>query len=82
MAEQKSVATAVADLRAAPDPAAELVNQALLNTPALVQERRVGADGRAGGDPAHAPRSLLAVELEPDDEAIASTEEWDDPERL
>jgi hypothetical protein len=39
-------------------------------------------DARAGGDASLAPRSLLGVELEPDDEAIASTEEWDDPERL
>lgn len=40
------------------------------------------ADARVGGDASHAPRSLLGVELEPDDEAIASSEEWDDPERL
>ncbi|MGV8977446.1 MAG: hypothetical protein ACOH17_05330 [Cellulomonas sp.] len=40
------------------------------------------ADARAGGDASQAPRSLLGVELEPDDEAIASSEEWDDPERL
>ncbi|MCC2333284.1 hypothetical protein [Cellulomonas wangsupingiae] len=40
------------------------------------------ADARAGGDAARAPRSLRASELEPDDEAIASSDEWDDPERL
>jgi len=40
------------------------------------------ADARSGGDPARAPRSLLAAELEADDEAIASSDDWDDPERL
>jgi len=40
------------------------------------------ADARSGGDPLRAPRSLHAVELEADDEAIASSDEWDDPERL
>lgn len=40
------------------------------------------ADARAGGDAARAPRSLLGVELAPDDEAIASNDEWDDPSRL
>ncbi|MFI2751965.1 hypothetical protein ACGIF2_00845 [Cellulomonas sp. P22] len=39
-------------------------------------------DARAGGDAAAAPRSLHAVELRPDDEAISSNDEWDDPERL
>ena len=39
-------------------------------------------DARAGGDATHAPRSLLSVELEADDEAIASNDEWDEPQRL
>lgn len=40
------------------------------------------ADARSGGDADRAPRSLHAVELPADDEAIASSDEWDDPERL
>ena len=40
------------------------------------------ADARSGGNAAHAPRSLHAVELAADDEAISSNDEWDDPERL
>ncbi len=40
------------------------------------------ADARTGGDPARAPRSLTATELVPDDEAVASNDEWDDPDRL
>jgi len=40
------------------------------------------ADARSGGNPSRAPRSLHSVELEADDEAIASSDEWDDPERL
>ena len=40
------------------------------------------ADARSGGNPSRAPRSLHAVELEADDEAIASSDEWDAPERL
>ncbi len=39
-------------------------------------------DARAGGDAAAAPRSLHAVELQPDDEAVSSNDDWDDPERL
>src|SRR4051812_32566530 len=39
-------------------------------------------DPRAGGHPERAPRSLHAVELVPDDEPIASNDEWDEPERL
>lgn len=39
-------------------------------------------DLRAGGHPERAPRSLHAVELIADDEAIASNDEWDEPERL
>jgi len=42
----------------------------------------LAADARAGGDPARAPHSLSATELEPDDEALASGDDWDDPERL
>lgn len=48
----------------------------------LVQADLDAADARAGGDAARAPRSLRAAELEPDDEAIASTEDWDDPDKL
>ena len=40
------------------------------------------ADARSGGDAARAPRSLRASELRPDDEPIASSDDWDDPERL
>ncbi|AEI12197.1 MULTISPECIES: hypothetical protein [Cellulomonas] len=40
------------------------------------------ADARSGGDPARAPRSLTAAELVPDDEPVASNDEWDDPARL
>ncbi len=40
------------------------------------------ADARSGGDPLGAPRSLQAAEREPDDEAIAAAEDWDDPETL
>jgi len=40
------------------------------------------SDPRAGGRAEDAPSSLLAVELVPDDESIASNDEWDDPERL
>ena len=39
-------------------------------------------DPRPGGHPERAPRSLHAVELLPDDEPIASNDEWDEPERL
>lgn len=40
------------------------------------------ADVRSGGDPARAPRTLADTELRPDDEAIAASDDWDDPERL
>lgn len=40
------------------------------------------ADARSGGDPLRAPRSLRQAELEPDDEDLASGEDWDDEERL
>ena len=39
-------------------------------------------DVRSGGDPSRAPRTLRDSELLPDDEAIAASEDWDDPERL
>lgn len=48
----------------------------------LAQAELDAADARGGGDAARAPRSLQASELEPDDEAIASSDDWDDPERL
>ncbi|MFC0646698.1 hypothetical protein [Cellulomonas phragmiteti] len=48
----------------------------------LAQAELDAADARAGGDAARAPRSLRAAELEPDDEAIASSDDWDDPARL
>lgn len=59
------------------DPSAEH-----LADPELVQAELDAADARSGGNPDRAPRSLHAVELEPDDEAIASSDDWDDPERL
>ncbi len=40
------------------------------------------ADVRSGGDPTRAPRTLRDSELLPDDEAIAASDDWDDPERL
>lgn len=59
------------------DPAAErLADQA------PVEAELAAADTRSGGDPSRAPRSLTAVELVADDEAIASLEDWDDPQRL
>jgi len=46
-------------------------------------DAEVGAeDARAGGDVSRAPRSLVSTELEPDDEALASGDDWDDPRRL
>lgn len=60
-----------------PDPA----SRRLADQP-LDQADLDAADARAGGDPARAPRSLRAAELEPDDEAIASSDDWDDPARL
>lgn len=59
------------------DPAA----QRLADVP-LGEDELHAADARSGGDAARAPRSLRAAELEPDDEAIASSEDWDDPARL
>jgi hypothetical protein len=49
---------------------------------AVSDDEARAADARAGGDATRAPRSLLGVELTPDDEAIASNDDWDDPERL
>lgn len=40
------------------------------------------ADARSGGDPRRAPRSLRESELVPDDEPIAASDDWDEPERL
>ncbi|MDM7831140.1 hypothetical protein [Cellulomonas edaphi] len=59
------------------DPAAEHLAQAIPSEPELE-----AADARAGGDATRAPRSLTATELEADDEAIASSDDWDDPDRL
>lgn len=59
------------------DPAAER----LADAPTSEAELRA-ADARSGGDPSHAPRSLRDSELLPDDEAIAASDEWDQPERL
>jgi len=59
------------------DPAAEH-----LADPVLPEAQLAAADARSGGDALRAPRSLYAVELEADDEAIASLEDWDDPQRL
>ena len=59
------------------DPSAEH-----LADPERAQAELDAADARSGGNPERAPRSLHAVELEADDEAIASSDDWDDPERL
>lgn len=59
------------------DPSAEH-----LADPLQTEAELDAADARSGGDPDRAPRSLHAVELQADDEAIASSDEWDDPERL
>jgi hypothetical protein len=59
------------------DPAAER----LADAPTSEAELRA-ADARSGGDPSQAPRSLRDSELLPDDEAIAASDEWDQPERL
>lgn len=49
---------------------------------AVPSDAELAADARSGGDPHGAPRSLQASEREPDDEAIAAAEDWDDPETL
>jgi len=59
------------------DPSAEH-----LADPERAQAELDAAAARSGGSPERAPRSLHAVELEADDEAIASSDDWDDPERL
>ena len=59
------------------DPSAEHLAE-----PVPDEAQLAAADALTGGDPLRAPRSLPAAELEPDDEDLASGEEWDDPERL
>jgi hypothetical protein len=59
------------------DPSAERIAEAVPSESVLA-----AADARSGGDASRAPRSLRSVELEPDDEAIASSDDWDDPARL
>ena len=59
------------------DPSAERLADEVLSEAVLA-----AADARSGGDASRAPRSLTSVELEPDDEAIASSDDWDDPARL
>lgn len=59
------------------DPAAER----LASRP-LAEAELATIDARTGGRPDQAPVSLSAAELEPDDEAVASLEDWDDPARL
>ncbi len=50
---------------------------------ALPSEAELRAtDVRSGGDASRAPRTLRDSELLPDDEAIAASDDWDDPERL
>lgn len=59
------------------DPAVQHIAEA---TPA--EAELSASDARTGGDPARAPRSLSSAELEPDDEALASAQEYDEPEAL
>lgn len=59
------------------DPAAEHLADPLRDEAVLA-----AADVRSGGDARHAPHSLRQAELEPDDEALASGDDWDDVERL
>ena len=59
------------------DPAAERL---AARPPA--EDELAAADVRTGGRPDRAPVSLSAAELEPDDEAVASLEDWDDPATL
>ncbi|MEN0128722.1 MAG: hypothetical protein AAGC49_04730 [Brevundimonas sp.] len=59
------------------DPSAEHLAPAVTSEPELA-----AADARSGGDATRAPRSLTSTELEADDEAIASSDDWDDPDRL
>lgn len=41
--------------------------------------RPADGDTRRGGHADRAPRSLTSVELAPDDEDLASNEDWDEP---
>jgi hypothetical protein len=59
------------------DPAAEHLAE-----PRASEAELRAQDARSGGDPTGAPRSLRDSELLPDDEAIAASDDWDDPERL
>ncbi len=59
------------------DPSAEHLAQAVPDEAQLA-----AADALTGGEPGRAPRSLQSSELEPDDEDLASGEEWDDPALL
>lgn len=59
------------------DPSAEH-----LADPVPDEAQLAASDALGGGTPGLAPRSLQSAELEPDDEDLASGEEWDDPERL
>lgn len=59
------------------DPAAEH-----LADPRLSEAELRARDARSGGDPTRAPRSLEDAELAPDDEEIAASDDWDQPERL
>lgn len=59
------------------DPAAEHLAE-----PRASEAELRAQDARSGGDPAGAPRSLRDSELLPDDEAIAASDDWDEPERL
>lgn len=59
------------------DPAAEHLADA-----ARPEAELAAADARSGGDVRRAPRSLRQAELEPDDEDLASGDDWDDEARL
>lgn len=59
------------------DPAAEHLAE-----PRTSEAELRAADARSGGDPRRAPRSLRDSELVPDDEPIAASDDWDEPERL
>lgn len=59
------------------DPAAERIAARVPDEAELA-----AADVRSGGDARRAPRSLQDAELEPDDEDLASGDDWDDEDRL
>jgi hypothetical protein len=59
------------------DPAAEHLAE-----PRASEAELRAQDARSGGDPTGAPRSWRDSELRPDDEAIAASDDWDEPERL